>query len=204
MRTNYASLLRVAFGVLGLSSVVIEILVLRSEGVFNPANFFSFFTIISNVFAGAYLIYFGLSNDRSRRSHVIRGAATLYMLMTGVIFAVLLAGLENVRLTAVPWDNVVLHYIMPIVMVVDWLVAPPKNSFTTKAMLVWVAFPFLYVAYTLFRGSIVGWYPYPFLNPLLSSYAQVLITSLVIAIFVIAAAYTLKATPRLRKKHKRV
>ena len=26
-------------------------------------------------------------------------------------------------------------------------------------------FPLLYLVYVLIRGSIIGWYPYPFLNP---------------------------------------
>lgn len=192
MLEKRARVVRILFGVLGLSSILIEIVVLQSENLFNPANFFSFFTIISNTFAAAYLIYFGITNNHSTVSQAVRGALTLYMLMTGVIFAIMLSGLENVRLTAVPWDNLVLHYIMPFVVVLDWVISPPKKKPMRNSILLWIAFPILYVLYTLIRGSIVGWYPYPFLNPLLSSYTQVLITSFVIALFVITASYGIK------------
>ena len=55
-------------------------------------NFFSFYTVLSNLLAGSFLIYLGLSNSHSKRTEYLRGAVTLYMFMTGVIFAVLLAG----------------------------------------------------------------------------------------------------------------
>ena len=198
MNAIYKRTARVGFGALGLSSILIEIIVLSNEGVFSAFNFFSFFTILSNLFAGLFLIYFGISNSNSNKSQLLRGAITLYMLMTGVIFAVLLAGLENARLTAVPWDNLVLHYIMPIVLVLDWLFNPPTKRISAKAVWLWAIFPIAYVVYTLIRGSIVAWYPYPFLNPATSSYQQVIVTSLVLAVFVIAVAFGLKAYANAR------
>jgi len=196
----YVRCTRVLLGILGLSSILLEILVLNKEGVFNAVNFFSFFTILSNLFAAAYLIYFGFSDSYSYRSQVVRGAITLYMLMTGVIFALLLSGLENIRLTAVPWDNLVLHYLMPIVVVGDWLLSPPKKSLSYRMVALWIIFPVIYVIYTLIRGAIVAWYPYPFLNPLTSSYLQVAILSVVIAGFVIMVAFGLRTYANYRSK----
>ena len=200
MNNIYVRCARIVFGILGLSSVLIEIIVLSNEGVFNAANFFSFFTILSNIFAAVYFVYFGFTNNYSRKSQIIRGAVTLYMLMTGVIFALLLSGIENIRLTAVPWDNLVLHYLMPIVVVGDWLINPPKISISLKTIAIWVTFPIIYVAYTLIRGSYVMWYPYPFLNPLTSSYMQIAVTSVVLAIFVILAACGLRIYTIIRSK----
>lgn len=193
---------RVFLGALGLSSVFIEIIVLVGEGTFNAFNFFSFFTVLSNIFAATFLIYFGFTDSFSRKAQIVRGAITLYMLMTGVIFAMLLAGLENVRLTAVPWDNLVLHYIMPIVVVGDWILHPPKKALPGKAIALWVIFPILYVVYTLVRGSVVSWYPYPFLNPSASSYTQVIAISLIISVFVLISAYGLRfyTATRLKKR----
>lgn len=202
MNLPYPRGTRILLGLLGLSSIVIEIIVLSNEGVFNAFNFFSFFTILSNLFAALFLIYFGLTNNISNKTQVIRGAVTLYMLMTGVIFAVLLSGLENVRLTAIPWDNLVLHYIMPIVLVGDWLINPPKKAIPAKAIAVWTVFPIAYVVYTLIRGSIVSWYPYPFFNPSLSSYQQVAITTIIIAVFVILGAFGLQRYAVVRSSKK--
>lgn len=200
MNNIYARSARVLLGILGLSSIFLEMIVLSSEGVFNSTNFFSFFTILSNLFAATYLIYFGLSNSYLFKSQILRGGITLYMLMTGVIFAFLLSGLENIRLTAVPWDNLVLHYFMPIVMVGDWLLNPPKKSLPRKVVVLWIIFPMIYVTYTLIRGTITNWYPYPFLNPLKSSYTEVAIISVIIAFFVTIAAFGLRSYINYRSK----
>ena len=36
----------------------------------------------------------------------------------------------------------------------------PRN-----APLLWLAFPAVYLGYTIIRGALTGWYPYPFLDP---------------------------------------
>jgi len=203
MNISLARITRIFFGLLALSSVAFEIVVLLGEGAFRPVNFFSYYTVLSNLLAGVFLIYFGVTNNTSNKTAVVRGAITLYMAMTGVIFAVLLAGLEGVRLTAVPWNNFVLHYIMPLVVVGDWLLSPPKKKISTRAIWLWITFPLLYVVYSLIRGAIVNWYPYPFLNPVQSSYLQVAITSLVLAVFVIALAFAIRQFAGMRDRKKR-
>jgi hypothetical protein len=61
--------------------------------------------------------------------------------------------------------NAQLHYIMPIVVVLDWLYQPQRSKLTVRRVLPWLFFPALYLVYCLVRGPIVGWYPYPFLDP---------------------------------------
>ena len=192
---------KVGFALLGISSVVQEIVVLTQRGVFNPVNFFSYFTILSNIFAavilgvGAYYLY---KRHTSNKFNVLRGAAALYMVVTGVVFSLLLSNLQN--LTAVPWDNTVLHYIIPVVMLVDWFIDPPKMKFTFKHIGLWIVFPLLYVTYSLLRGSVVNWYPYPFLNPANGGYGQVFLTSIFITIFVVSAAFLLVRIAAARAK----
>lgn len=94
---------------------------------------------------------------------ILRGASVLYMAITGVVYSTLLAGME-VDLT-LPWVNLQLHYIMPIVVVFDWLYQPQLSKLKVRQILPWLLFPAVYLAYTLIRGPIVNWYPYPFLNP---------------------------------------
>lgn len=192
---------RIFFALLGLSALVTEIVVLLSEGTFDPGNFFSFFTVLSNIAAVSVLAYFGLKKNPSKAAESFRAAATLYMVMTGVIFAILLSGITEVRLTATPWDNIVLHYIMPIVVAVDWLLRPSKAVvFSVKNMLVWLSVPVLYVAYSLVRGLVVDWYPYPFLNPRTSSYLTVLVVVCVLAVGVVLTAVAMKAYAKHRAK----
>jgi hypothetical protein len=198
---NFLILYKSFFGLLGASALVTEIIVLVGRGRFVPENFFSFFTVESNLFACVILLIGAVMAWRRKRSKVftmLRGAATLYMVLTGIVFAVMLSGLQGVELTAVPWDNLVLHYIMPIAVVVDWLIDRPSIRMAFKRALVWLAFPILYMIYTLIRGMVVEWYPYPFLNPTTNGYLGIFIISLGIAILAAGIVWMLTRSKILR------
>lgn len=42
-------------------------------------------------------------------------------------------------------------------------------------------YPLAYLAFSLTRGALVGWYPYPFLDPRPNGYLTVAVISLIIA-----------------------
>ena len=174
---------RVLLALLGFSALVTEVAVLVERGSFTPGNFFSFFTVEGNGFAVAVLLV-SATAGRSRRLDFLRGASTLFMLTTIVVFTLLLSDLDPELLTAVPWDNTVLHYLMPIGVIIDWLVEPPRELIPFRSALVWLVVPLAYVVYSLVRGAIVGWYPYPFLDPDESGYLQVGVVSVGIAVTV--------------------
>lgn len=201
-RTNTLKLTRALAGLLGASALLTEIVVLIERGLFNPTNFFSFFTVISNALAALLFIFCGAIFPSFHKPviQIIRGAIVLYMLMTGVIFSLVLAGIENVDLTAVPWDNTVLHYIMPFVVVLDWLIDPPRKRLGFKQTWTWLLLPVAYVAYSLLRGSIVNWYPYPFLNPTHSSTLTFVITLGIMAVGIIVASWLLRLVPLRQSK----
>ena len=195
---------KLTFALLGFSAVVTEIATLVERNLFNPFNFFSYFTIQSNIFAFVMLLVSALavaSNKRSTKLNLLRGAATLYMVITGIVFAVLLAGVEGSILTAVPWDNLVLHYIMPVVLLVDWLVDKPSKGITFKSSFVWLIYPLTYVIYSLVRGQLVNWYPYPFLDPKTKGFSGVFLTSVGIAALTMILMFVL--TKLTRKKSAR-
>jgi hypothetical protein len=160
-------------------------------------NFFSFFTIQSNIIAAALLIYSALrSPDRppSPTLDLVRGAATLYMTTTGIVYSLLLSG-EDVQ-TAIDWVNTVVHYVMPIVVLLDWLIDPPRTRLEWRKALIWLSFPLVWTVYTLIRGPIVDWYPYPFIDPNhpdTDGWGRVFVNSVVIAIGIIALTWVIVA-----------
>lgn len=97
------------------------------------------------------------------RDDVVRGAAVLYMAVTGVVYVTLLTG-EDLGLL-LPWVNILMHIVMPLAVVADWLYQPPLTKLSAKQIPLWLGFPALFVVYTLIRGALTNWYPYPFLNP---------------------------------------
>lgn len=176
---------RIFFGLLGSSAVLTEIGILVERGRFIPANFLSFFTIESNLFAVAVLLVSALAlvrGGQSRHVAMLRGASTMNMIIVGVVFTLLLSGIKNVEFTALPWDNTVLHYLMPVIVALDWCMDIPKTRIAFKKALVWLLFPIAYVVYSLLRGHYVGWYPYPFLNPSNHGYIGVAVMSAALAL----------------------
>ena len=59
----------------------------------------------------------------------------------------------------------ILHVVMPVTMLLDWLLDPPNPPMTWKQVLGWMCTPAPYVVYTLVRGALVDWYPHPLLDP---------------------------------------
>jgi hypothetical protein len=159
---------RLFFAALNVAAIVAQLLYSSQYGIgFSLLNFFSFFTILSNVFVTIVFVisafYLAIGRKPSPSEDVLRGASVLYMAVTGIIYATLLSGID-VDLT-LPWVNLQLHYIMPIVVVADWLYQPQRATLSIKKITPWLLFPALYLVYSLIRGPIVNWYPYPFLNP---------------------------------------
>jgi hypothetical protein len=152
-------------------------------------NFFSFFTILSNVgstvvLAWAAIWFWMRGRDASwepRALGLALASVSTYMIVTGAVYNTLLRGIELAPGTTVFWTNEVLHVIGPVFLLLDVFVGPRRRCLGWRAIAVVLIFPLVWVAYTLVRGELVvnpvtgerWWYPYPFLNPHLSGYPSV-------------------------------
>jgi hypothetical protein len=165
---------RVFFGLLTLLAIGVQMTSLLDSPTFNPFNFFSYFTIQANLIAAAVLLDGATRSDsnRSLRFDRLRGGVVVYMIVVGVVFTLLLLSGTDVD-TAIPWVNDVVHALMPIVMVADWLIDPPTVRLTYRQSIVWLGYPLAWIAYTLIKGPIAHWYPYPFLDPVIGGYGSV-------------------------------
>lgn len=170
------ALARIGVALLVLAAVAYMISVLVDEGTFNALNFFTFFTIISNLFAAAIFLEGGRRQltGATPLPDLWRGAAVVFMAVTYIVFAVLLRDAQEELQTHVAWVDSVLHRVMPIAVMADWLVEPPHTRLTfRRVVLPWLAFPLAWTAFTLIRGAIDGRYPYPFLDPANGGYGVV-------------------------------
>lgn len=142
---------------------------------FSTGNYFSFFTIESNILA---VVMLGLlvvvrGEERTPVFEALRGAVVLYMAITGIVFALLLSGLQEDLQTATAWVDFVVHKLLPIVLVADWVLDPPRRRLPLWVAAAWLSYPVVYVVYTLVRGPYVDWYPYPFLDASVHGYGGV-------------------------------
>lgn len=184
--------LRVAAAGLAIAAIATSL----SRGTGAVVDFFSYFTIESNVLAVVVLLVGGLLDPRSTGWAYFRGAVTLYMTITGIVYAALLSDVD-VQLTT-PWINDTLHRYVPLLLLLDWLVNPPWPAVSRRAALGWLAFPLAYFAYSLLRGPLVDWYPYPFLDPRPDGYLTVAVTAVVLAAGMAVLALLVHRIARLR------
>ncbi|WP_225221558.1 Pr6Pr family membrane protein [Microbacterium gallinarum] len=146
------------------------------------ANFFSFFTILSNTLAAVVLVWAALwfftrgrhANAEPPALALALACVTTYMIITGVVYNLLLRQIVLDQGSApIPWSNEVLHLIGPLFLLADLFVGPLRRALPWRAVWAIIAFPILWVLYTMLRGPLVTnpvtgdpyWYPYPFLNP---------------------------------------
>jgi len=108
---------------------------------------------------------------------VVRASVVTYMVVTGIVYNLLLRGIELPQGSTVGWSNEILHVVAPVYLLVDWLFAPGRVPLGARRIWPVLVFPIVWVLYTLVRGPFVTdevfgndfWYPYPFLNPITSA-----------------------------------
>lgn len=184
---------RLFFATLALTAIGQQ-LMLHIAASYSVVNFFSYFTNLSNLLAAVVLLIsvFGRSAMSAATLDLLRYASVVNMTVVGLVFAALL---RNVDLGGLlPWVNFVLHYIMPVVIVLDWLLQPPATKLQAKHLGIAFVFPALYIGYVVLRGASMGWYPYPFLNPAnVGGYGGVAMYAVGITVTFFIAAWALLA-----------
>jgi hypothetical protein len=168
---------------------------------FNPGNFLSFFTIQSNIAAALILVAAAVvrPGERTPLFDAVRGAATLAIVVTGLVFAVLLAGHQESLDTHIAWVDFVVHKLTPIVVFVDWLVDPPQRRLRLTVAASWLAYPLLWFGYTLARGAAQGWYPYPFVDVERIGYGGVFWRGAIMGVMFAGAAAALASIGNTRR-----
>jgi hypothetical protein len=139
-------------------------------------TYISFFTIQRNILLLAMSITLALRPHRREGGiwRVLRLDSVICMMVTGLIFVTVLRGLQDldgVREVA----NSLLHYVAPPIAIVGWALFGPRPRITGRVLAGALIFPLLWVAYTLIRGAVVDWYPYPFIDVIEHGYGQVLV-----------------------------
>lgn len=175
------------------------------DPAFFVINFFSYFTILSNALAVLVLVIGAWAGLRSQRDprwyNLLRGSIVTYMATTFVVYNLLLRGISLDQADTVPWSNEILHVWAPLYLIVDWLLAPGRTPIAWNKLWVVTIFPIAWVIYTMLRGPIAGWYPYPFLNPDVVpgvGYGGVLVYVIAIAAFILLVGAGITAISRTR------
>jgi hypothetical protein len=187
MRPYAALIAAVAWAALAGQFYLITLGTAGPDFLFRTANFFSFFTILSNILvalvttATALIPRFAIGRILMRPG--VASSAMLYIGITGLTYFFVLRHLwqpEGLQF----WVDTALHYATPILFLVFWFVAVIKGRLTLDVVPMMLVFPLLFAAYTLIRGPLANWYPYPFLDAGALGYGAV-----VANIFFLVAAF---------------
>ena len=155
------------------SAVVWQVTDRMANNLFRPAEYFSYFSIQGTIIAAVLLGYTGwlawMGIPEKRQVTIARVSATTYIVVIAVVYNALLRGTPgDVRDAGYAWPvipNEIIHVWAAVIILLDWLLIAGATQVRLRAAL-WVAvYPLAWLAFSVTRGIVDGWWAYWFLNP---------------------------------------
>jgi hypothetical protein len=184
------------------------VLIIQNRVASVPATivqFFSYFTILSNIIAALCYSFRLASKEKDGGfwgSAKTQGAVAVYILVVGIVYNLVLRFLWAPT-GAQKWVDELLHLVVPLYFLVYWILFAPKTGLEWRNAGGWLIFPLVYLIYVLIRGAMTDLYPYPFLDAYNHGYQKVITSAVVIlllflllSITIIALAKKMAATER--------
>lgn len=146
-------------------------------------NYFSYFTILSNLLVALYFTLTVLSPQspmgRFFNRPLVRAAIALYIAVTFLIYFAILS-----RIPFEPGGSRfvqgLLHYVTPALYLFHWAIYGERGTLRWRDIWHWLAFPLVYFIYSVIHGAWSGFYPYSFINAAQLGYPRVLLNSLLV------------------------
>jgi len=141
-----------------------------------------YFTVLTNILVAVVLTAAAMGRISGALGDLeLQSAALLYILVVGLVYLILLSPLLDPK----GWGwlaDALLHYAVPVLYLVYWLVCVPKGSLRWSQPTMWLAFPLAYFAYALIRGGLTGRYPYPFIDVAALGYGRVFVNAAMLTV----------------------
>jgi hypothetical protein len=151
-------------------------------------RFFSYLTIWFNILIAGTCFLLAVNPLRDGRTwRALRLDGLVIGVVGGVVHWFLLRPL--LALSGLDYlADKLLHVVVPLMALIGWILFGPRKRLDRTDLLNFLVVPVVWLAYTLIRGAMVGWYPYPFIDVAIHGYAAVSATCLVIAALMFAFA----------------
>ena len=164
---------RIAVGLAMIGSIAWQIQDRLIHDLFRPSEYFSYFTIDSSMIAAVTLVvggYYALRHAQDTRLlTTVQLCVFSAAVVVSVVYNLLLRGMANdVRDGNYAWPvlpNEILHVWAPIFIAVEWLIVAGAVKLNFKKIWWVIAFPLLWLVFSIARGAITGWWAYWFINP---------------------------------------
>jgi len=97
------------------------------------------------------------------------------------------------------------HVVNPILYILYCLFFRTEGNLKWRDGIKWIIFPFIYLIYSLVRGEMIDWYPYPFLNASKFGYSKVFLNiAIMLVIFLVAGMILIFITRLIKGKQVRI
>lgn len=151
-------------------------------------NTFAFFTIQSNLIAGGTTLLLAVRPHRTSAVFgVFRLIGLVAITVTGIVYHVALSAI--LELNGVPQiANQLVHTVVPVLTVAGWLLFGPRGLVSARVAWLSLLFPVCWLAFTLIRGAVIDWYPYPFIEVTRLGYAKVMLNCVWVSLLLLGLA----------------
>jgi len=191
-----AAIFRIIVAIVAWSALILQQYILIDK---TPGNgltplgavwrFLIFFTVLSNLLVATRLTVVIVAPSSRAAQFFVKPSVTagigVYIFIVGLVYNIMLRHIWS----PVGRDRLadeLLHVAVPVLYLLYWLIFASKKGLQWKHVFYWLSFPAIYIVYVLIRGSVEGFYPYYFINPLELSVQKVVINSIVLmAAFVV-------------------
>lgn len=154
-------------------------------------QYFSYFTILTTMITAVVLAVGGIMAARRPVDSVPYTIARLsvlsYAVVTAIVYNLLLRGIPDEGYVVTPWPGEIMHVWMPAFIVLDWFLSPGRPRLRWTALRIVVIYPLAWAAFTLIRGAITDWVPYPFFE-FSTGFVSIAAYILAIAVFILGVA----------------
>ncbi|MFE1314396.1 Pr6Pr family membrane protein [Streptomyces sp. NPDC058755] len=209
-RRPLAALFRLLIALAAAAGVALQLL------LGSPARTLSYFSVQSSILLAVVMLLSASRAWRARRPlpSSVTGATLLYAVITALVYHVLLAhttpSFSMTDATAPParwhaqWAALqLLHTVVPLAAVLDWLLLTPAARLHLRQAASWLLYPLAYLAFSLIRATFVppatpARYLYPFLDVEAHGYRSTLANALLIGLAMYALAILLIALDHTR------
>ena len=175
-----------------------------------------YYTIQSNIVCLLYFAYLFIV-DSDKENILVKGAVVQCIVITGLIYHFMLNGAMEAGVGAVAevtmtdiLANTLVHYVVPIMTFVDYLLFTPKGRIKWQHPFAWLILPSVYVVFVLIRAEVstamfagfsgMSRYPYPFVDVDLYGLGMVLLMVGAILLGFLILGYVIYALDRILGK----
>jgi len=165
--------------------------------------YLGYFTVLTNLFVALALLLPLVAPDsgigRFAARPTVQGCAVTSILVVGIGYHLLLRHVWNPQ--GMQWiADMLLHYVMPILFFLHWLLVLPGHRLAWSAPLVWCVYPVGYIVYALVRGEVLQSYPYPFIDVTTLGYGGALLNAFGLLVCFVVLGLILVAVSNARAR----